>query len=83
MATKFGDFFSEPDIGEQGCDFRPQTASRSPLFVNCAPKNLPDFFLHAAAMPRGAALETRLNLFFYISNDKLGHASLQCFITIS
>jgi hypothetical protein len=83
MSTKFRDFFGEADPGEQGCDFRPETSNGSLLFVNCVPKNLSDLFLHASAMPCGPPLETHLDLFFDISDDKLGHASLRDVVTIS
>jgi len=73
MSAKFFDFEFQPRTSNQGSDFGAQSDRRLLRLVCGAPKNIADFFFHAAAVAPGAALQAPLHTFFKFPNYNLRH----------
>src|ERR1700722_9126259 len=67
IAAQFRGIEFESGTLHQGCDLRAQTGCRRNLFAGRGAKNLADFFLHAAAIPPGAALQADFHAFFELT----------------
>ena len=77
MAAQFGDIEIDAGPGKQRRDFEPSPPYESLIVVHRGAQNVPDLFLHAAAVVPCAALQPRLNPVFNIAYDKLCHVQLR------
>lgn len=73
MSPQLGNVGLESNFGKQGSDFFTQPAGWLIFFNRRAPKNIPYFLFHAAAVPRRATLQPSFNSILDVADDKLGH----------
>src|SRR5580704_14112193 len=73
IAAQFRGIEFESGTFHQGRYLRAQTGCRRNLFTGRGAKNLADFFLHAAAIAPGAALQAGFHAFFQLTNYNLRH----------
>src|SRR5258708_2226841 len=73
LAVQFRQVRRQTGLRESRRDTRSQSGRGPVLFLQRVAKDVPDFFLHAAPMALGAALQARLNVVFQMPNNELGH----------
>jgi len=68
MPAEFRNIRVQSDLSKQGGDFGSQPTRGDCFFLGGVAQNIPHLFLHAPAMPLGAALYAQLNPCFEIAN---------------
>jgi len=72
MSTEFFDFEFQSRTSHQGSDFGAQPTGRLLRLVGRIPQNVADFFLHAAAIALGTALQPSFDRLLQVANNHLG-----------
>jgi hypothetical protein len=82
VSAQFGYICSETGFQEQLGDGCSQPATQTFFFSDGVAKNIPHFFLHAAAMAFGSTLQARFNCIFNVPNHELSHRLTSLFYDI-
>src|SRR5256885_9500656 len=73
-----GDWSSDVCSSDLG-DARAQLGNRTAVLLRRITQDFPHLLFHAAPVALSAALQTYLDVFLQLTNDKLGHAALLIF----
>jgi hypothetical protein len=73
LTAELGDLCIQPDTAEPGGNARSQWGLNLSFTPDRVPKDLPKFFLRAAAVTPSAALELLLDVIVELADQELGH----------